>query len=81
MKVPIVAYGSTAIPETVGNTGFVWKEYDPQLIAASMDRIMRDEHLRLSLREMGYRRYTNVFANEKIKARLLALLKNEDLIE
>lgn len=80
MKIPIVAYGSTAIPETVGNTGLVWKECDPQLIGASMDRIMRDEHLRLSLGEMGYRRYKNVFANEKIKARLFALLKNENLI-
>jgi len=81
MKIPIVAYGTTAIPETAGKVGLVWKERNPELIAASMDRIMRDESLRLSLGEMGYRRYANVFANEKIKARLFDLLKNEHLIK
>jgi len=81
MKIPIVAYGTTAIPETVGKVGLVWGECDPELIAASMDRIMQDESLRLSLTEMGHARYENVFSNEKIKARLFDLLKNENLIK
>jgi len=53
MKIPIVAYGKTAIPETVGKVGLVWEECDPQLIAASINKIAQEESLRLTLGEMG----------------------------
>jgi glycosyltransferase involved in cell wall biosynthesis len=33
MKVPIVAYASSAIPDTVGDVGLVWKERKPYLLA------------------------------------------------
>ena len=81
MKIPIVAYGSTAIPETVGKVGFVWKECDPELMAASVDRIVQDEFLRSSLVEMGLNRYQSMFTNSKIKERLFESLRMANLID
>ena len=67
MKIPIVAYSSSAIPYTVGKVGIVWEEYDPELFAASIDRIVRDEQARISLGEAGWLRYKDFFSNDKIK--------------
>jgi glycosyltransferase involved in cell wall biosynthesis len=66
MKIPVVAYGSTAVPQTLGRAGLVWEECDPQLIAASIHRIVQDETLRTTLGELGYARYIEMFTNEKI---------------
>ena len=76
MKIPVVAYGSSAVPETVGKAGLVWDEHDPELMAASVGKIVRDEHVRLSLGEMGWKRYQNMFTNEKIEAMFLETLNN-----
>ena len=76
MKIPIVAYASSAIPDTVGKAGIVWDENDPELMAASVDKIVRDERVRISLGEMGWRRYQNMFTNDKIEAIFLETLNN-----
>jgi glycosyltransferase involved in cell wall biosynthesis len=76
MKIPIVAYGSTAVPETVGKAGFVWEECHPDLMAASVDKIIREEPLRIALGEMGWNRYFNQFANNKIKTIFIESLKS-----
>ena len=65
MKLPITAYASTAIPETVGDAGLVWAERNPMLIAESIDRFVRDSTVREALGERGYRRYESMFTNEK----------------
>ena len=80
MKIPVVAYGSSAVPETVGKAGLVWDEHDPELMAASVGKIVRDEHVRLSLGEMGWKRYQNMFTNDKIEACLFEALENSRLI-
>ena len=80
MQVPIVAYSSSAIPETVGNVGFVWKDRDPELMAATLDLLMKNEHVRQALGQMGLQRYKSRFTNEKIRELLLATLKNANLI-
>ena len=64
MKLPITAYASTAIPETVGDAGLVWTERNPMLIAESIDRFVKDESVRTALGERGYRRYESMFTNE-----------------
>ena len=80
MKIPIVAYASSAIPDTVGKVGLVWDEYDPELMAASVDKIVRNERVRISLGEMGWRRYQNMFTNDRIKERFFEALRNSHLI-
>lgn len=65
MKLPITAYASTAIPETVGDAGIVWTERNPLLIAESIDRFVRDKTVRDALARRGYRRYESMFTNQK----------------
>jgi glycosyltransferase involved in cell wall biosynthesis len=67
MKLPIVAYSSSAIPGTVGPTALVWPERNPNLVAESIDMIVNDEHISAGLGQMGWQRYQQVFSNEKIK--------------
>jgi len=80
MKIPIVAYASSAIPGTVGKVGLVWDEHNPELLAASVDIIVRDEEVRHSLGEMGWRRYQTTFTNERIKQNLLEAFESSGLI-
>ncbi len=74
MQVPIVAYGSTAIPGTVGEAGLVWNDRDPELMAESIDHIVSNRAIRQGLGLKGLRRYQQLFANERIEARFLNAL-------
>jgi glycosyltransferase involved in cell wall biosynthesis len=76
MKLPIVAYGSSAVPQTVGKTGLVWEELNPHLLAGSVDHIVRNDFVSASLGEMGWRRYKDTFANGQIEARFMEVLEN-----
>lgn len=76
MKIPIVAYGSTAIPYTVGKAGLVWDKPDPYLLAGSVDCIARDEFVSASLGEMGWRRYKEIFTNEQIETKFIEVIKS-----
>lgn len=67
MKIPIVAYGSTAVADTIGKAGLVWDELDINLISASIDEIVTDEDSYFYLGEMGWNRYKSHFKNEVIK--------------
>ena len=55
-RVPIVAYGSTAVPETVGSGGVVLPEKDPATMAAAVHRVVSDATLRDALVAAGTRR-------------------------
>lgn len=71
MKLPITAYASTAIPETLGNAGIVWADRNPLLVAESIDLLLRDSSVRNALAERGRRRYEAMFTNEKIESTFL----------
>ncbi len=45
-RVPVVAYGVTAVPETVGDAGLVLADKDPLRFAAAVHRVMTDATLR-----------------------------------
>ncbi len=81
MKIPIVAYGSSAVPETVGDAGIVWEECDPELIAASINRVAEDKRLAYELGEAGYKRYRTLYSNERIKEKLFEVLRKEGFIK
>lgn len=74
MNVPIAAYASSAIPETVGAAGIVWDERNPSLLAESIDSIVSNQTIRAGLSAMGWRRYQEVFTNERIRSRFLSVL-------
>jgi glycosyltransferase involved in cell wall biosynthesis len=74
MKLPIMAYASTAIPGTVGDAGLVWAERDPYLLAESLDLLVKDKTISGALRIKGRRRYEEKFTNERIEAEFLSAL-------
>ncbi|MDT4968798.1 MAG: hypothetical protein QOJ64_3535 [Acidobacteriota bacterium] len=74
MKVPIVAYGSSAIPGTVDAAGLVWEESNPYLLAESIHSIVGANGVAESLGRMGRRRYEEHFTNEKIRANFLNVI-------
>lgn len=55
---PIVTWECTAIPETVGEAGIVLSNKDPDLVAAAIDRVVRDDELRRCLSEGAVTRLT-----------------------
>ena len=46
MQVPVVAYGITAIPETMNNHGMILESSDPLVAAGCIDRVVTDNNLR-----------------------------------
>ena len=44
--VPIVAYDSSAIADTLGNGGILTEDKDPKLVAEIINRLVQDETLR-----------------------------------
>ena len=53
---PVVAFESTAIGETVGDSGLLLKTKSPQLVATALERVLTDDRLADKLSEKGYRR-------------------------
>jgi glycosyltransferase involved in cell wall biosynthesis len=76
MKVPIIAYASTAIPETADDTALIWDDRDPYLMAQSIDFLQTNEDARMALVYRGSRRYEDNFSNHAIEKRFLELLES-----
>jgi glycosyltransferase involved in cell wall biosynthesis len=74
MNVPIAAYASSAIPETVGRAGIVWDERRPELLAESMNSIVNDRAMSKGLSAMGWRRYQELFTNDRIRKQFVEVL-------
>lgn len=70
LGVPIVAYGSSAISETVADAGIVWEERNPYLLAETIDRLVK-KSISADLSVMGRRRFEEHFTNGKIEAKFL----------
>jgi len=43
---PVIAYGSTAVPDTLGGAGILIREKRPERIAELVDIVARDQRLR-----------------------------------
>ncbi len=71
--VPVFAYNSTAIPDTLGGSGVLLPEKDPAVAAACIDKVLRDPALRKSILA-GQRRRLADFSYDKVGARMEALL-------
>jgi glycosyltransferase involved in cell wall biosynthesis len=74
MKVPVVAYASSAIPATAGGAGLILDERRPYLMAEAIDRMVRDDSVNFAFGMMGWRRYEEHFTNEKIEQQLFRAL-------
>lgn len=65
--VPVVAYRSCAVPDTMGNSGFKLDSKDPVETALVMDRILSDEKLRSGIVSAQRKRLED-FSYENVKA-------------
>ena len=71
--IPVVAYASSAVPETVADAGVLLDDKDPFVVATAVDRVLGDAALRTELVEAGRRRADD-FSLERTSAQLLELL-------
>ena len=53
---PVVAYASSAIPETVGDAGVLLDTKDPVVVATAVHRVLTDDGLRKELIDAGHER-------------------------
>ncbi|HVM53461.1 MAG TPA: glycosyltransferase [Acidimicrobiales bacterium] len=54
--VPVVAYGSTAVPETMGDGGICLPSKEPSTVAAAVHRVLTDASVRAAVVAAGHRR-------------------------
>ncbi|MCP4957868.1 MAG: glycosyltransferase [Actinomycetia bacterium] len=54
--VPVVAFASTAVPETIGDGGLVLPAKDPATVATALERVLGSDDLTTRLVEAGRRR-------------------------
>jgi glycosyltransferase involved in cell wall biosynthesis len=71
MRVPIIAYESTAIPETAQDSGLILDRRDPYLMAQSIDCLLGDEDTKMALIARGAERYEQCFSNQAIEKQFL----------
>ncbi|MBQ9538976.1 MAG: glycosyltransferase family 4 protein [Treponema sp.] len=69
-RLPIIAYKSSAVTETLGKAGLLLKNKEPGIVAEAIDRLMTDTKLRDTLIDNGTERLAD-FSEEKVKAALL----------
>jgi glycosyltransferase involved in cell wall biosynthesis len=72
--VPIVAYGVTAVPETVGGAGLVLPDKSPALFAAAVSKVLSDVALREHLSATGLERAAS-FSLPESQRRFVSLVQ------
>lgn len=71
---PIVAYRAAAVPETLGKAGLLLDSKEPELAAAAIDRILRDEALR-GYFEKERNKKLQEYRYESVKKRMTACIE------
>jgi glycosyltransferase involved in cell wall biosynthesis len=74
MKIPVIAYGSAAVADTVDNGGIVWEDLDINLIAMTINEIINSKDAYFFLGEAGWRRYKDNFTNKIVKEKFLNII-------
>jgi glycosyltransferase involved in cell wall biosynthesis len=69
--VPVIAYASTAVPETLGDSGVLLQRKSPTRVAAAVARVLDDVVLRTRLADLGHARLDR-FDPARSRAALLA---------
>ncbi len=72
--IPIIAYDSTAVGETLGGAGLLLQDKSPEVVGEAIDLVMKDPALRQRLIDSGRERL-KYFDNERIKEQFLGYLK------
>jgi len=73
--VPVIAYASSAVPDTVGDGGLLLTDKDPVVVATAVDRLRSDESLRRTLVAAGRTRADEHFSIARTGPQMLETLK------
>jgi glycosyltransferase involved in cell wall biosynthesis len=73
-RLPIVAWGITAVPETMGGCSFLLNDWDEHEFAAHIDLIVSDQEKSERLGTEGRDRYRLAFAPEVLREKLCTLV-------
>lgn len=71
---PIIAYDSCAVGETLGGSGFLLPDKSPAVAAEAIQRVVTDKVLQRTMIE-GQRKRLEHFSHDRINARFLELLQ------
>jgi glycosyltransferase involved in cell wall biosynthesis len=74
-RVPVVAWGNTAVRETMGDYGAVFDKWNESAFAAQIDRVVEDAEIAEHLGTAGRRRYQQDFSPNILKKRLDAIIE------
>jgi glycosyltransferase involved in cell wall biosynthesis len=75
LGVPVVAYASSALPETLGEAGVLLEDKDPLVVAEAVDKVCRPGAYRDQLVKLGQARAAD-FALAKTSRHLLSAIEN-----
>ncbi len=73
-RTPIVAWGVTAVPETLGDCGFLLENWDEFLFASHIARLVEDSELAVRFGDLGRKRYQSMFAPEALRRKMREVL-------
>ena len=74
-RVPIVAWGQTAVSETLAGCGMVWDEIDEDLFAESIHACVEQREFARHMRRLGWDRYDSTYRGDILRRRLIDLLQ------
>ncbi|MDZ4801385.1 MAG: glycosyltransferase [Bryobacteraceae bacterium] len=74
-RVPIVAWATTAVGETAGDSGIIYNQFDPHDMAAGIAQVIENPDLGRELSHRGRKRYEEVFHIQAIKRQLISLVE------
>ncbi len=72
-KMAVIGSSSGEIPFVISDAGLVFKEGDPNDLAAALNKIKNDEFLYEKLTDLGYKRAAENYTNEIIAEKILKL--------
>jgi len=73
-RTPIVAWGVTAVPETLGDCGFLLEHWDESLFASHIAKLVEDSDLAARFGDLGRKRYQSMFASEVLRRKMREVL-------
>jgi glycosyltransferase involved in cell wall biosynthesis len=73
-RIPIVAFASTAVPETVGDAALLLTDKSPAIVATAVHRVVTDDAVRTSLVEAGTKRLAEL-SLDRTRARFAELVE------
>jgi glycosyltransferase involved in cell wall biosynthesis len=69
-RVPVLAWGKAAVPETMGGCGFVLNDWDELQVASHIGKIATDSELANHLGDLGRIRYRDLFSSGVLRKSL-----------